>query len=85
LKNRITHAWDSIADPNLRAIVAAKERRKAQTFAVLLKEDDWRMSLQILVHVHPLDARLTYRHAVLFLGQLPVMVVNTEVVPSSPR
>lgn len=81
-KNRITHVWDAIENSVLREAVAVRERHKAAAFMLLMKAPVWRLSFQVLVHVHPLDKRITYRHTTLFIGSLPIMVVNTVAVPS---
>lgn len=81
MKNRITHAWDSIPDPSLRRKVKEAGEKQGRAFAILLKQDEFRASFQVLVHIHPFDNRKVFRHVVLFLGQLPVLVVSTELVP----
>jgi hypothetical protein len=81
VKNRITHAWDSIPDPALRAKVKEATARQSQAFNVLLKQDAFPVSLQVLVHIHPFDGRKAFRHWILFLGRFPVVVVSTELIP----
>lgn len=81
MKNRITNAWDSIPDPALRRKVKEAEQRKGRAFTTLLKQETFPASFQVLVHVHPFDNRKVFRHVVLFLGQLPVLVVSTDLVP----
>ena len=81
MRNRITHAWDSIPDPMLRRKVREMEARKGRAFKTLLGQDDFPASFQVLVHVHPFDNRKAFRHVILFLGHLPVLVVHTELIP----
>lgn len=81
MKNRITHAWDAIPDPQLRRKVKEMGERNSRTFALLLKQETVPASIQTLVHVHPFDNRKAFRHHILFLGRLPVMVIHTDLIP----
>ena len=80
MKNRITNVWDSIIDPALKRTIRDAEVRRAQAFAIILREPDWPMSIRGLTHAHPLDPAKVYQHQVLYLGCLPVLVLHTDTV-----